>query len=400
MTITTSSDVRDTSFPPIEHGAVAVLVPAHNEAAQIKATIESLLAQSRVPHIVVICDNCTDDTYVIAAGFPGVTVLETAGNRYKKAGALNRGIEYLLHQEKFPEFVVTIDADTILDQYFIERAVRHLHSDGKLGGLSAVCRGKRSLTEWPLPQPEPDKIGHHGRPSWPKRAQYSLTHPTAFLRAATSATLYWFQMAEYARAGELRLRTNIHTMAGAGSIMRTQAIFDVLESRPNLYAERPDNLVEDYELTLEMKRWGWRCTNNYHCIAHTDLMPTLPILLRQRIRWVRGTITELRRRGWRPETRASILTIAYGYLSLPLYWLLNGFFFYRLTQSGGAQHWLTWLCAAVLSLFQAFVLRTIGVRAILIGALLIPEQLYGLVRHTWLVMSLVKSFRRTDQSWE
>src|SRR5271154_6797185 len=45
----------------------AMLVPAHNEALGIRATIESLFAQtSQGDRIVVIADNCTDATAQIA----------------------------------------------------------------------------------------------------------------------------------------------------------------------------------------------------------------------------------------------------------------------------------------------------------------------------------------------
>jgi hypothetical protein len=45
---------------------VTVFIPAHNEAASIGATLRSLREQTRPPsHVVVVCDNCTDDTAAI-----------------------------------------------------------------------------------------------------------------------------------------------------------------------------------------------------------------------------------------------------------------------------------------------------------------------------------------------
>src|SRR3954451_13928967 len=68
---------------------VTVLIPAHNEAASIGATLDSLRAQEPAPHrIVVIADNCTDDTAAIARRH-GAEVFITVGNSHKKAGALN-----------------------------------------------------------------------------------------------------------------------------------------------------------------------------------------------------------------------------------------------------------------------------------------------------------------------
>ena len=46
---------------------IVVLVPAHNEAAGIARTIQSLRMQSRAPdEITVVCDNCTDGTEAVA----------------------------------------------------------------------------------------------------------------------------------------------------------------------------------------------------------------------------------------------------------------------------------------------------------------------------------------------
>ena len=69
---------------------ITVLIPAHNEAGCIAATIASLRAQSSSPErIIVVADNCTDDTVPIARA-AGVEVVETVGNQKKKAGALNQ----------------------------------------------------------------------------------------------------------------------------------------------------------------------------------------------------------------------------------------------------------------------------------------------------------------------
>ena len=56
------------------------VIPAHNEARSIAATIRSLRRQSRVPdRVLVVCDNCTDDTADIAL-LNGAEVMCTGGN--------------------------------------------------------------------------------------------------------------------------------------------------------------------------------------------------------------------------------------------------------------------------------------------------------------------------------
>lgn len=92
-----------------------ILVPAHNEALVIGTTLSSLLAQVPDPsHIMVIADNCTDNTAEIARQYQ-VTVLERFDtNRRGKGFALEFGRQALL--ENPPELVIFIDADCILSQ--------------------------------------------------------------------------------------------------------------------------------------------------------------------------------------------------------------------------------------------------------------------------------------------
>ncbi|WP_427172541.1 glycosyltransferase [Arthrobacter sp. 92] len=59
--------------------SVTVLIPAHNEAAQLAATLYSLGRQTReASRVVVVADNCTDDTAAI--GFAcGAEVIRASG---------------------------------------------------------------------------------------------------------------------------------------------------------------------------------------------------------------------------------------------------------------------------------------------------------------------------------
>jgi GT2 family glycosyltransferase len=69
----------------------AVVIPAHDEASVIARTLAPLarLAAEHTIEVIVACNGCTDDTAVIARGFPGVRVLEIA--QASKAAALNAG---------------------------------------------------------------------------------------------------------------------------------------------------------------------------------------------------------------------------------------------------------------------------------------------------------------------
>jgi len=342
----------------ITTGDVAVILPARNEAEQIGATLEALFTQTKPPkRVIVVVNNCTDGgaTASMARSFSGVEVVEMTNNPFLKAGALNEGVRVLVASEELPEFVLTMDADTIPDKEFLEYTVNVLNSRPEVGGVSTVCDGKKRLGK-----------------TW------------------FAKLLAQVQRLEYARAGFTRLRVNIHTMSGAGSLLRMEAVLGVVNSRGVLFAERTDNLVEDFETTLEIKRMGWKCINNYYCHVHTDLMTTVPELMKQRVRWVHGTINELRRRGWKKETWQSILTMWYAYLSIPIFYLWLLLLSVQVAL-GKPELWGFWFLGFV-ALFQALSVHRLGWKMMLLASILIPEILFALIRHAWIIVSLVKSY--------
>jgi cellulose synthase/poly-beta-1,6-N-acetylglucosamine synthase-like glycosyltransferase len=102
---------------------VAVLLPAHNEASCISATIETLLPQlTDQDRLVVIADNCSDETAEIARGF-GATVIERIDPVLMGKGyALDYGLRFI--EADPPAVVVMADADCIVHQGAIDRIAR------------------------------------------------------------------------------------------------------------------------------------------------------------------------------------------------------------------------------------------------------------------------------------
>jgi cellulose synthase/poly-beta-1,6-N-acetylglucosamine synthase-like glycosyltransferase len=90
---------------------IGVLVPAHNEASGIGVTLNTLLPQlTDADRLVVIADNCVDQTAAIARSYDGTTVLEMDDSERKGKGyALDYAIQFI--QADPPEVVVIIDAD-------------------------------------------------------------------------------------------------------------------------------------------------------------------------------------------------------------------------------------------------------------------------------------------------
>lgn len=99
----------------------AVLIPAHNEAVNISETIKALLSQvSSNKNIIVIADNCTDDTAQHARDL-GVTVIERFNNEDKGKGyALDYGVNFLSKMET-PDVLMIVDADCIVAKDFVEK---------------------------------------------------------------------------------------------------------------------------------------------------------------------------------------------------------------------------------------------------------------------------------------
>lgn len=102
-----------------------VLVPAHNEAPNIGATLDSLNELDYpAMSIVVIADNCTDDT-VGAARRYGVTVLERDDlERRGKGPALHWAIPRVLADPDV-DVVVIVDADTVVERSLLSRLSWH-----------------------------------------------------------------------------------------------------------------------------------------------------------------------------------------------------------------------------------------------------------------------------------
>ncbi len=89
---------------------VAVLIPAHNEALGITATLATLQPQMRKgDQLIVIADNCSDDTAKLSRQ-AGAKVLERHNLKQRGKGyALDYGRRAI--QDPSPDVVVVIDAD-------------------------------------------------------------------------------------------------------------------------------------------------------------------------------------------------------------------------------------------------------------------------------------------------
>jgi cellulose synthase/poly-beta-1,6-N-acetylglucosamine synthase-like glycosyltransferase len=108
--------ISEDEIPP----RIAVLVPAHNESQDILPTIQDIKAQLRHgDRLVVIADNCSDDTAVVAAAAGAEVAVRNDPGHVGKGYALDYGIRYLSTQP--PNVVVVIDADCRVAKGTIDR---------------------------------------------------------------------------------------------------------------------------------------------------------------------------------------------------------------------------------------------------------------------------------------
>lgn len=105
---------------------VAVLVPAHDEAAIIRATLASITPQLLAgDRLLVVADNCTDDTARLARE-GGAEVVERFDTlRRGKGYALDFGVRHLAEQP--PEVVIVVDADCQVGEGAIDCLARRYH---------------------------------------------------------------------------------------------------------------------------------------------------------------------------------------------------------------------------------------------------------------------------------
>jgi cellulose synthase/poly-beta-1,6-N-acetylglucosamine synthase-like glycosyltransferase len=99
---------------------VAVLIPAHNEGAAIKPTIDDVKRQLRPgDRLLIVADNCNDETASIATASGAEVLVREDQTRIGKGYALDWGIKHLAAEP--PNIVIVIDADCRVSEGSIEK---------------------------------------------------------------------------------------------------------------------------------------------------------------------------------------------------------------------------------------------------------------------------------------
>src|SRR5581483_1730849 len=109
---------------------VTLLMPAHNEALGIAATLQTLLpALTPNTHVIVIADNCTDATAEMARR-EGVHVLERNDSKHiGKSFALAYGMNFLAATA--PDVVIFLDADCRAEAGALDHIARMAYTQAR-----------------------------------------------------------------------------------------------------------------------------------------------------------------------------------------------------------------------------------------------------------------------------
>lgn len=347
---------------------VTVLIPAHDEEQSLPGTLASLLSQSHRPErVVVVADNCTDATADVARA-AGVEVFESVDNSHKKAGALNQALRWLLPSQGDNDVVMVMDADTRLDDGFLEAAVARLTGDRALMAIGGLFYGEEG-----------------------------------------AGVLGQFQRNEYIRyARQMRRRRGrVFVLTGTASIFRPTALRTVADSRgwaiPGAHGDVYDTaaLTEDNELTIALKSLGGLMISPEQCTVVTEVMPTWQALWAQRLRWQRGALENLGAYGVTPKTFpywAQQLGIGYGVIALGTYLALI------LLTALAVDTWVWfpfWMGLGGLFMVERVV--TVwrgGWRARLLAAALIPELVFAAYLDVVYVKGIVDISLGRQASWK
>jgi 1,2-diacylglycerol 3-beta-glucosyltransferase len=119
---------RESADPAATSGIrLVVLVPAYNEADLIGRCIASLLDQTYpkgLYHVVVVADNCTDDTALIARREGAQVMVRDRSDLRGKGHALRWAMDEVLADDIPPDAIGVVDADSVAEPNLLLGLVR------------------------------------------------------------------------------------------------------------------------------------------------------------------------------------------------------------------------------------------------------------------------------------
>ena len=271
LAVIQKAKARRAHFDPAFRPPVSVIIAAYNEEKVIVRTVESILRNGYDDlEIVVVDDGSKDATLDVLwqnfGGEPRVRILTQPNSG--KSSALNNAIAHAQH-----DILIALDADTIFRVGTVGKLVRHF-ADAKVGAVSGNAR-----------------VGNRNK--WITRFQ-SIEY------------IYGFNLDRRA----LDLLNAITVVPGAAGAWRKDLIV-------KLGGFGDDTLAEDTDLTLKIRRAGYKIRYEEEGVALTEAPEDTRGLAKQRFRWAFGTLQA----AW--KHRDALFVPRYGalaFVALPSIW--------------------------------------------------------------------------------
>ncbi|MDR3084294.1 MAG: glycosyltransferase family 2 protein [Streptomyces sp.] len=346
---------------------IIALIPARNEADRIAAAVRGLQAQTRVPdEIITVTNNCTDDmATAIAARDAGSAVLDLHGIPGKKAGALNRALDEVLHEFDDHDLVLIQDADTVLNPGFVEHAAAAMRR--KVGAVGGVFYG----------EPGGGLLGQLQRMEYQRYAWEIGRNGDKAVVLTGTASLF-----------RVRVLRQIKAARMAGRLGGGESYYSLA------------SLTEDDEITKAVKTLGYRTMSPAACTVTTEVMTTIPALWNQRLRWQRGALENLRDYGLTKVTApywGKQIMMGIGALAFALYLVFVALQVAYLGALGISPFWTAigsiFVIEKVVSVWRA------GWPARLLAAVLVVELAYDLFQHAVYFRALIDLALRREERW-
>lgn len=256
---------------------VTVVVPAYNEAKVIDRTLNALLESDYQNYeIIVVDDGSSDSTYEIAKELFGTHAKINIFRKDNggKAEALNFG-----WRKAKGDVIVALDADTLFTPHTLSALV-HRFADPTIGAIAGNAKvGNRInvVTKW--------------------QALEYVTSQNFDRRAFSSLNC-------------------ITVVPGSVGAWRRS----VLEETGGFST---DTLAEDQDLTIQVRKLGYRIGYEEAAVALTEAPDSLRTLARQRFRWSYGTLQCM----WKHKN--ALLNPKYGtlgFIAMPNVWIFQVLF--------------------------------------------------------------------------
>ncbi|HWB33954.1 MAG TPA: glycosyltransferase [Candidatus Paceibacterota bacterium] len=229
-----------------EVAGVSVLIPAYNEEENIAATVESVIRSSYPKREIVVLDdgshdNTAREVRAVIEAYPRDDIQLISLENGGKARALNIGIAHAKY-----DIIAVLDADAVLEKVALAHFVKHF-SDPRVGAVAGKVR-----------------------------------------TTGSSRMLDIFQTLEYAIGQNIDKRA--FSTIGAVGIVPGPAGAWRKSYLMQFGGFSTQTLVEDQDMTLTVLRSGKRVVYEPQAIAYTETPHTVKNFLKQRFRWVYGTM--------------------------------------------------------------------------------------------------------------